>query len=194
MRDVDVAAVPEQIVLAIRGRAPLTDIGRRMRRLRELVAQAGLTPAGPMMARFYEEGPPDRDLDHDVCLPVVPRPDGGVPDQVGEARSEWLPRHHALETVHRGPHDQMKDAARGAARGAGGARLHAQRAAHRGLRDWRLGRRAAVGVRDPHTHPLRPVTRRPGRRTSRHQVLNIVSRNTSPWSPARTACLSSAGM
>ncbi len=110
--DVDVVAVPAQAVLALRARGPLAGIGARMRRLRELVAQAGLTPAGPMMARFYEDAPASPELDYDVCLPVEPRQDGSIPDRVEEARGEWLPLHHALEAVHRGPHDRMDDAVR----------------------------------------------------------------------------------
>ena len=81
-----------------------------MRRLRELVAEAGLETAGPMMARFYGDAAPGQDADLDVAIPVVPRADGSVPDAIGEARGEWLPLHHVLEAVHRGPHDQMDDA------------------------------------------------------------------------------------
>lgn len=108
--DVDVVAVPAQAVVALRERGPLTGIGSRMRRLRVLVSQAGLAPSGPMMARFYEDDPRADQLDYDVCLPVAPRPDGSVPDAVGEARGEWVPLHHALEVVHQGPRDQMDDA------------------------------------------------------------------------------------
>ena len=81
-----------------------------MRRLRELVAAAGLETAGPMMARFYADAAPGQDADYDVAIAVLPRADGSVPDAVGEARGEWLPLHHVLEAVHRGPHDQMDDA------------------------------------------------------------------------------------
>ncbi len=110
--DVDVVAVPEQAIVSLRERGPLKDIGRRMRRLRELVALAGLTPAGPMAARFYEDDPSSPELDYDVVLPVEPRNDGSVPDTVGEAHGEWLPLHHVLEAVHTGPHDRMGDAVR----------------------------------------------------------------------------------
>ena len=40
----------------------------------------------------------------------MPRADGSVPDALGEARGEWIPLHHALEAVHRGPHTGMDDA------------------------------------------------------------------------------------
>ena len=110
--DVDIVAVPEQAVVSLRAGGPLAEIGRRMRRLRELVAKAGLTPAGPMMGRFYEDDASSQTFDYDVCLPVEPRPDDSVPDDIGEAHGEWVPLHHALETVHRGPLDAVDDAIR----------------------------------------------------------------------------------
>jgi effector-binding domain-containing protein len=108
--DVDIVAIPEQAVLALRERGPLSDLGRRMRRLRGLVAQAGLEPAGPVMARFYEDEADSAALDFDVCMPVEPGHDGAVPDAVGEARGEWIPLHHVLQVVHHGPHDTVRDA------------------------------------------------------------------------------------
>lgn len=108
--DVDIVAVPEQAVVCLRRRGPLREIGARMHRLRELVDQAGLTPAGPMMARFYDTDAARSDLDYDVCLPVRPAEDGSVPDAVGEAHGEWIPLHHALQAVHTGPHNAMQDA------------------------------------------------------------------------------------
>jgi len=108
--DVDVVAVPEQAVVSLRERGPLTDIGRRLTRLRELAAQAGLTPAGPPMARFYEDDVASPTLDYDVALPVELRSDGSVPDELAEARGELIPMHHALQAVHTGPHDAIEDA------------------------------------------------------------------------------------
>jgi effector-binding domain-containing protein len=108
--DVDIVAVPEQAVVSVRERGPLTDIGRRLRRLRELAAQAGLTPDGPPMARFYEDDIASPALDYDVALPVQLRSDGSVPDELTEARGEIVPLHHALQAVHTGPHDAMQDA------------------------------------------------------------------------------------
>lgn len=110
MHDVDVVAVPEQAVVSVRERGPLADIGRRIRRLREIVAQAGLTPAGPPMARFYDAAAGRLAPDYDVALPVELRDDGSVPDELGEARGELIPLHHALQAVHTGPHDSMEGA------------------------------------------------------------------------------------
>jgi effector-binding domain-containing protein len=108
--DVDIASVPARPVVSLRQHGPLADIGSAMRRLRDLVDEAGLQTAGPMMARFYGDAAPGQDADFDVAIPVLPRADGSVPDAVGEARGEWLPLHHVLEAVHRGRHDQMDDA------------------------------------------------------------------------------------
>jgi effector-binding domain-containing protein len=112
--DVDIVSVPAQPIVSLRRRGPLADIGSAMRRLRELVAEAGLETSGPMMARFYDDAAPGRDAgfdaDYDVAISVRPRPDGSVPDTVAEARGEWIPLHHVLEAVHRGPHDRMDDA------------------------------------------------------------------------------------
>lgn len=110
--DVDIVAVPEQAVAALRARGPVAEIGARMARLRAAVAEAGLTCAGPMMGRFYEDDPASPELDFEVCVPVEPRPDGSVPDRIGEARGELVPAHHALVTRHVGPRDAMGDAAR----------------------------------------------------------------------------------
>ena len=108
--DVDIVSVPARPVVSLRHTGPLSGIGDSMRRLRDLLAEAGLKADGPMCARFYSDGAGESEADCDVALPVVPRADASVPDAVGEARGEWVPLHHALEAVHRGPHDTMDDA------------------------------------------------------------------------------------
>jgi effector-binding domain-containing protein len=119
MYDVDVVAVPEQAMVSLRGPTALAQIGGQMRRLRELVSQAGLTPAGPMTARFYGDGGDGLQAEYDVCLPVEPRPDGSVPDAIEEARGALLPLHHVLRAVHTGPHDSLQDAWRAVREAAG---------------------------------------------------------------------------
>ncbi len=107
--DVDIISVPAQPVVSLRGPAPLSQIGDAMRRLREVLAHAGLEAAGPMTARFYDAEPGEAGR-YEVAVAVRPHDDGSVPDTVGEAHGEWLPSHRALETVHRGPHHAMEDA------------------------------------------------------------------------------------
>jgi len=108
--DVDIVRVPEQTVITLRRRGPIAEMGARMARLRALADEAGLSPAGPMMGRFYGDAMASADLDYEVCLPVRPLDDGSVPDSVGEARGELVPAHHAMKTVHIGRRDQMDDA------------------------------------------------------------------------------------
>ena len=108
--DVDIVSVPARPMVSLRHTGSLSGIGGTMHRLREILAEAGLEADGPMSARFYSDGADGADADCDVALPVVPRPDGSVPDTVGDARGEWVPLHHALEAVHKGPHDRMDDA------------------------------------------------------------------------------------
>lgn len=109
--DVDVVAVPATAAIILAGPAPLGELGARQRRLRELAAAHGLEPAGPPLARFHDPvWPPPAAASFDVLLPVVPGPDGSVPDRAGEATGTWLPLHHALETVHHGPYETMADA------------------------------------------------------------------------------------
>ena len=65
------------------------------------------------MARFFEDDASSPTLDYDVALPVALGDDGSVPDELGEARGELIPLHHALQAVHTGPRDAMEDAWRG---------------------------------------------------------------------------------
>ena len=108
--DVDVVRVPEQALAVLAGRASMSEIGERMRRLRATVREAGVTATGPMIGRFYEETANGETLDYDVCLAVEPRADGSVPDRIGEARGELVPTHFTLAVTHVGPRDQMDDA------------------------------------------------------------------------------------
>ncbi len=110
MYDVDIVTVPARPVVSLRCHGPLADIGASMRRLRGLLAEAGLEAASPMMARFYADAAPGQDAEYDVAVAVHPRAHGSVPDAVGQARGEWQPLQRVLEAVHRGPHDHMEDA------------------------------------------------------------------------------------
>lgn len=106
-RPVDVVDLPAQPVVTLRRRGPLAGIGADMRRLRGLAAAAGLQTIGPMAARFHDYAGMDADADYEVVIGVVLPPGAPFPAALGEARGEWLPPRRALETVHRGPHDQM---------------------------------------------------------------------------------------
>ena len=104
---VNLIAVPEQAIAYIRERGPISALAARVHRLRLALAEAGAEAAGPVMARYFEQKVEDGDIDYEVAVPILPRPDGSVPDRIGEARGDVIPAHHAFTTEHRGPHDQM---------------------------------------------------------------------------------------
>jgi len=108
--EVEVVRVPEQTLAVLGGRGAMGEIGARMRRLRAIVAEAGLGAGGPFIGRFDEETRDGETLDYDVCLAVTPAADGSIPDRIGEARGELVPAHHTLATRHIGRRDQMDDA------------------------------------------------------------------------------------
>lgn len=116
--DVDIVAVPEQAVVVLPCGSP-EDLDRCETRLRGVVAQAGLTPAGPLIVRLHEDESGQKDPTCDVALAVTPRDDGSVPDTVGEAHGEWIPLHHVLEAVHIGPRETIGDARRAVREAAG---------------------------------------------------------------------------
>lgn len=108
--EVEVVRVPEQTLAVLGGRGSMGEIGARMRRLRTILAAAGVAADGPLIGRFYEETRDGETVDYDVCLAVTPAADGSVPDRIGEAYGELVPAHHTLATRHIGPRDQMDDA------------------------------------------------------------------------------------
>ena len=107
---VDLAAVPEQAIAGIRERGPVDSLISRVQRLRRALEKAGLQPAGPVMARYFEEWREDGDVDYEVAVPVLPGPDGSVPDRIGEARGDFIPAHHAFATAHHGPYNGLQAA------------------------------------------------------------------------------------
>lgn len=108
--EVDIVRVPEQALLVLRMSGPRGERRDDEARLRELAAQAGLSPAGPVAARLPAPGRSDAAGAAELCLPVVPRADGSVPDRVGEARGELVPAHPALRAVHEGVAGDTGDA------------------------------------------------------------------------------------
>ena len=107
---VDLVAVPEQAIAGVRERCPVGALDQLVRRLRWAVSEAGLQPAGPVMARYFEEWREDGDVDCEVAVPVLPGPDGSVPDRIGEAHGDLIPAHHAFATVHHGPYAGLQAA------------------------------------------------------------------------------------
>lgn len=99
-------AIPEQAIAYIRERGPLSDLPAHMERLMNVVRAAGMERVGPVMARYFSDRSKIDDLDYEVAVPILPRADGSVPDAVGEARTAFVPAHHAFVTQHGGPHHE----------------------------------------------------------------------------------------
>jgi len=101
--EIDIEALPEQVVVCLGGRGPIAELRERGRRLAAALAAAGVAPAGPLMARYPESGYDPADVEYEVCLPIAARPDGSVPDRVAGLPTALIPAHHAMVARHRGP-------------------------------------------------------------------------------------------
>lgn len=112
--EIEIVAIPEQALVCLRGRGPLTEISQRAQRLSAVLAAAGLSPTGPLQARFYDEIVDRRDADFEVCLPIAVDENGWVPDSIGEATVTLTPAHHVMATTQhghgRGPFEDSGDA------------------------------------------------------------------------------------
>ena len=104
---VNLVALPEQAIASIRERGPLSAMAARVHRLRAALAGAGVQATGPLMARYFGQRSADGDMDFEVAVPILPGPDGSVPDRIGAAHGDLIPAHHAFVTEHRGPHDGL---------------------------------------------------------------------------------------
>jgi effector-binding domain-containing protein len=110
---VTLVAVPEQAIAGLRERGPARELAARLQRLRRALEEAGVEAAGPVMVRRFDRRPESGasdgidESDFEVAVPILPRPDGSVPDHIGEARGDLIPAHHAFTTEYRGPHDGL---------------------------------------------------------------------------------------
>jgi hypothetical protein len=107
--DVAIEAIAEQCVVTDRAPGTARDIGPRLETLAAAVATAGLTTSGPPLARFYTWDPVAGG-DFDVCLALLPAPNGALPDEVGGHPVEVIPFHHALVIRHAGTYDGLATA------------------------------------------------------------------------------------
>ncbi len=101
---IELTAMPEQAIVYLGGRAPISALRGRIVTLTAAVREAGLLPAGPAMARYFEEEFDPQDCDYEVDIPICQDQDGSFPDRVGEHRTDLIPAHHALVTEHVGPY------------------------------------------------------------------------------------------
>jgi effector-binding domain-containing protein len=108
--EIDIVAIPEQALVCLRERGPVSGLGERARRLSAILETAGITPVGPLQARFYDDPYDPQDSDFEVCLPMALDERGWAPDSIAEAAVSLTPAHHVMATTHRGPYSGIAGA------------------------------------------------------------------------------------
>ncbi|HJW76687.1 MAG TPA: GyrI-like domain-containing protein [Thermoleophilia bacterium] len=104
MYDVDMVMIPEEYVAYLHTTGPISGLRDLMTRLYAALDAAGVAPAGPPMARFFDAEFDPEKTEFEVCVPIAPGPDGSIPDAIGEAQTDLIPAHQAMVTAHRGPY------------------------------------------------------------------------------------------
>lgn len=104
---VETVELPDQPALCVRFRTTMEkiteDIGRTYGSIFTYMGKAGVAPAGPPLARYYDMDMNPEDFEMETCVPVA----GEVPGE-GEVAFMVLPGGRFLSTVHRGPYDSME--------------------------------------------------------------------------------------
>jgi effector-binding domain-containing protein len=104
---VELIMFPEEYVAYLHTTGPISGIRDMLMRLYAALDQAGIAPAGPPMARYFDEEFKPEKTEYEVCVPITPADDGSVPDRIGEARTDVIPAHQAMVVEHRGPYDAI---------------------------------------------------------------------------------------
>jgi AraC family transcriptional regulator len=100
----DLRTVPEQPIAALRVRGPIAEIGTTMAaefpRIFETVTKAGIAPAGPPMARYYD--PDGAVVEYELAIPLTAPFVGD-----GDIQPGTIGGGEVAHTVHVGPYDQL---------------------------------------------------------------------------------------
>jgi effector-binding domain-containing protein len=104
---VELIAIPEQTIAYLAVHGSVRRMQEPFTRLFAAVAEAGLSPNGPPMARFDLNLADPDDTDFEVAVPVTLGPHGDMPDNAANVRSDTLPAHYALVTIHKGPYEEI---------------------------------------------------------------------------------------
>jgi len=104
---VELIAIPEQPIAYLSVHGSVHDMQQPFTQLFAAVAETGLLPAGPPMARFDLNLADPNDADYEVAVPIALGPHGTMPDTGGDVHADTMPAHYALVTTHRGPYDEI---------------------------------------------------------------------------------------
>ena len=104
---VELIAIPEQTIAYLPLHGSVRNVKQHFAQLFAAVAEAGLLPAGPPMARFDLVLADPDDADYEVAVPITLGPFGDMPDSSGDVRADIMPAHYALVTTHKGPYEEI---------------------------------------------------------------------------------------
>jgi effector-binding domain-containing protein len=104
---VELIAIPEQTIAYLSAHGSVRKMQQPFARLFAAVAEAGLAPAGPPMARFDLNLTDPDDANYEVALPIALGPNGTMPDNDKDVRSDTMPAHYALVTTHHGRYEEI---------------------------------------------------------------------------------------
>ena len=104
---VELIAIPEQVIAYLPVHGSVRQMREPFERLFAAVAEAGLSPTGPPMARFDLDLADPDDADYEVAVPITLGPLGDMPDSSGDVRADIMPAHYALVTIHKGPYEEI---------------------------------------------------------------------------------------
>jgi effector-binding domain-containing protein len=104
---VELIAIPEQTIAYLAVHGSVRHMREPFARLFAALAETGLSPAGPPMARFDLDLDNPDDADYEVAVPIALGPNGEMPDNTNDVRSDTMPAHYALVTTHRGPYEEI---------------------------------------------------------------------------------------
>ncbi len=104
---VELIAIPAQTIAYLAAHGSVRNMKPAFERLLAAVAEAGLAPLGPPMARFDLDMEDPENADYEVAVPIAIGPHGKVPDKTGEVHTGTLPAHEALVITHKGPYDEI---------------------------------------------------------------------------------------
>ena len=104
---VELIAIPEQTIAYLSVHGSVRQMREPFARLYAAVAKAGLSAAGPPMARFDLNLADPDDADYEAAVPIALGPNGMMPDNAEDVRSDTMPAHYALVTTHKGPYEEI---------------------------------------------------------------------------------------
>lgn len=104
---VELIAIPEQTIAYLPVHGSVRSMREPFAQLLAAIAQAGLSPAGPTMARFDLDLADPDDADYEVAVPIALGPHGSMPGNLDGVRSGVMPAHYALVTTHKGPYEEI---------------------------------------------------------------------------------------